>query len=111
MSSLCVYLDPPGIMAHCAGPVYLASEPNYRPGAEIVFEVLAADSSALQRRIGKRDQYGFDGSSPPFFGIITSLDPCQSTHFALSLMRHKPTMRAVLRVSGPATIDAKAELA
>ncbi len=47
MGSLCYYLDPPGIMALCAGPIYLLSEPvDYSPGTEIVFEILAADAHA-----------------------------------------------------------------
>jgi hypothetical protein len=109
MSSLSYYLDPPGIMAGCASPIYVISEPvDYSPGSEIVFEILAADAGPLQRRLGQRDQYGIDSSAAPFFGVLASLEPCQSTHFALSLMRQKPAMRGVLKVLARATIDVEA---
>jgi len=110
VSALSVLDSETGMMIGCADPIYITSAIDYRTGAEITFEVLEADASSLEQRLGKRDEYGFDPSHPPFFAVLTSLDSCQSTHPALALLRDRPTMRGVLRVSGVSTVDGTAEL-
>ena len=107
MTGLKVYNE--GIMVSCADPIFLTSGLDYRLGAEITFEVLDVDALGLKRRLGKVEQYGIDSSRPPFSAVLTTLEPCQSTHSALSLERGRATMRGVLKVRGFTTIDVKAE--
>jgi hypothetical protein len=109
MGVLSVFDDESGLMIGCANPIYLTSGLDYEPGAEIVFEVDERDSSMLKARLGRREQYGIDTSKPPFFAVLTSLNPCRSTQFAL-LALERPTLRAVLKVEGFSTIDVKAEV-
>jgi predicted transcriptional regulator len=91
-------IDRDGMMVGCANPIYLTSDPDYRTGAKITFEVLESDAGFLKRLVGKVETFGFDPKVSPFRAEVTSLEPCTSTVLALSLMRHKPAMRGVLTV-------------
>jgi hypothetical protein len=83
-------------MIRCASPLYPVSQPDYRPGARITFEVLEADAASLKRLVGKTETFGTDPEHPPFIGQLVSLEPCSSSVAALSLMREKPAMRGVI---------------
>jgi hypothetical protein len=78
----------------CANPIYPLSDLN---SGILSFEVLEVDAGMLKRRLGKVEQYHF-GSEPAFYGTVTSIEKCESTHQALSLMRHRPTVRVMLAV-------------
>jgi len=88
-------LDPSGLMVVCANPVFPLSEPD---SGTFIFEVFEADAGMLKSRIGKVEQYGLDPNSPPFFGRVTNIEPCESTHSSLVLLRDKPTLRVAIAV-------------
>jgi len=89
-------LEEDGLMILCASPVYPTSQPDYRPGARLTFEVLEVDASSLKRLVGKTETFGTDPQQLPFIGKLVSLDHCTSTVVALSRLRHKPAMRGVI---------------
>ena len=90
-------LDPPSVLVSCANPIFLCTEPVFSAGVDFLFEVLEADARMLQSRLNKQEQYSLD-SGPLFFGELKSLQPCDSTHPALGLLRYKPTLRGVMTV-------------
>ena len=87
-----------GIMVTCANPIYLTGPTDFRPGGRVTFEVLEADAAHLKRLIGKTETFGLDPQQLPFSAQLTALEPCESTVDALSLLRYKPAMRAVLSI-------------
>jgi hypothetical protein len=93
LGATCLSILKDGILVVCANPVFLTSDPD---GGTVTFEVFEADSSGLKSRLGSIEHYCLDGE--PFLGKITSIEPCRSTHVALSLMRDRPTMRIILTV-------------
>jgi hypothetical protein len=75
-----------------ANPIFVTS----RSAAEIRFEVLEKDAETLSKLVGI-DQYFFlDGDT--FWGKLRTLEPCDSTHAALAMLRDKRTLRAVMSV-------------
>ena len=94
-------------MITCANPVYLIEPADVRDGGRITFEVLETDASYLKRLIGKTETFGLDPQQLPFSARLIALEACKSTVDALSLLRHKPAMRAVLSIHG--VIDFTAE--
>jgi hypothetical protein len=93
MACLSVQHDDGGIFIVCANPIFPLSEED----GKLTFEVLKADSTSLKRRIGKKENYVLDNGRP-FFGEVISLEPCQSMHVALSLLRHKPTLKGAIKI-------------
>lgn len=91
--------NPPSVFVCCANPIFLNNEPVWSDGAEFIFEVLETEASTLKLKLDKREQYSLDGG-PLFFGELSDLQPCDSTHPALSLLRNEPTLRGVMRVLG-----------
>ncbi len=84
-----------GLAIVCANPVFPISEPD---AGILVFEVFDQDSTGLRRRLGQIEQYVLDPRKPAFWGRVTRIEPCQSTHPGLSLLRHKPTLRVEITV-------------
>ena len=99
MASLSV-LGEGGIVMGCANPIFIISDEGRSKGAKLVFEVFEADASGLRARLGKLDQYGIDPRHLMFSAKLTSLEPCESTHPGLALLRDKPTLRGVLTIEG-----------
>ena len=93
MACLSVQDDEGGIFIVCANPIFPLSEES----GTLRFEVLEADSTSLKRRIGKKEHYLVDGGTP-FLGEVISLELCQSTHGALSLLRHEPTLNVAIKI-------------
>ena len=100
MSCLSVVRDggPPVVVAN---PIYLFSPIEVRNGAEVTFEVLAADASSSKDLIGQIRYYYL---VPPglFWARLKTLDECQSTHPGLALLRNKPAFRGVFSIFGNA---------
>jgi hypothetical protein len=95
MSCLSVFRE--GLFVGCANPIFTTSAVALTPGESLTFEVFAADAAALKARLGQAERYMLD-SSAPFFAQLTKLEPCENTHFALSLLRDKATLRGVLAI-------------
>lgn len=80
-----------------ANPVFVTSPIEFKDGAEVTFEVFEQDAAALKTRVDKEQRYVLD-SMEPFWAQLKCLDPCESTHPALTYLRHKETLRGVLCV-------------
>jgi hypothetical protein len=93
MACLSVQHEDGCIFVVCANPIFPLSE---NEGA-LVFEVFKDDSTSLKHRIGTKENYMLDGGRP-FLGEVVSLEPCESTHAGLSLLRHKPTLRGKIKI-------------
>ena len=63
----------------------------------MTFEVFAANAAALRARVGKTERYMLDCSAP-FLGQLTTLEPCENTHFELPFLRDKATLRGVVAI-------------
>jgi hypothetical protein len=72
-----------------ANPIFVISESD----THLTFEVLKQDAAALIPLIGK--SYNYVYGSDPFWGQLKSLEPCESTHPGLALLREKATLRGV----------------
>lgn len=86
----------------CASPIYPTCELEWRDGAAITFEILAADATGLRHRLGEEHHYMLE--SQACLGKLTRLEECQSTVPALLFLRHKPTMcgtMTILKVGTP----------
>ncbi|MGH6677360.1 MAG: hypothetical protein ACREDL_00085 [Bradyrhizobium sp.] len=81
-----------------ANPIFLTSPLRTENGAEMTFEVFDSDAAGLKEVVGTRQLYHLDGEL--FWADLKSLQPCQSTHPALSLLRDKPTLRGVFSLHG-----------
>ena len=53
--------------------------------------------TSLRLRLGQEHHYMLD--SQAFFGKLTNLEPCQSTHPSLLFLRDKLTLRGILTIS------------
>jgi hypothetical protein len=95
MSSLSILKE--GVFVTCANPIYLTCDLDWRDGVTLSFEIFVADATSLKSRLGEVEQYCLD-SQASFWGKLTILEPCQSTHPGLRLLRHKPTLRGVLTI-------------
>ena len=82
-------------MLAVANPIFVTSEET----AQVVFEVFEVDATSLKLRLGKPALYGYDSAQPPFWATLTALEPCQSTHMGLALMRDRPTLRGTLTIA------------
>lgn len=91
MAALSIRVD--GHFVICATPIFLTSEPS---ADLLTFEVFESDAARLKSVLGKAETYYLDDAV--FFAELITLERCQSTHPGLALLRHKPTMRGVLRV-------------
>ena len=81
-----------------ANPIFVTSAiEKLQTGAKLIFEVFEQDAAALGQLLGETRIYVL---TPPgnFWGKLDILEPCQSTHPGLALLRHKPTLRGVLAV-------------
>jgi hypothetical protein len=97
MSCLSVIRDGRSVVV--ANPIYLLSPIEVRNGANVTFEVLAADAASLKDLVGQISYYYLD---PPgfFWAQLKTLDECQSTHPGLALLRNKPAFRGVFSIFG-----------
>jgi len=86
-----------GVFVLCASPIFVTSA-EIRDNGLLVFEVFDADSCMLTPLLGVPTLFGMDPAQPPFWGVLTSLIPCESTHLDLRLLRDRPTLRAELRI-------------
>jgi hypothetical protein len=84
-----------GIFVTCANPIFILSGPE---SGTLVFEVFEIDSIMLKNRLGKFEHYGLDPTQPSFFGKVTNIEPCESTHPGLLYLREKPTLRVSIEV-------------
>jgi hypothetical protein len=106
MSCLSMLYD--GIAIVLANPVYFLRDPDIRVGSKLTFEVLEADAGSLRRRLNQKEHLILGAATESFTAQITSIEPCESTVMALSLLRHKPTVRCeltILSVGIPKSID------
>lgn len=99
MADLCVLAED-GIIISCANPIFIISDGGRKKDAKLVFEVFDNSASGLRRRLGRSDNYGVDPNQPLFSAKLTSLEPCESTHPGLALLRDRPTLRGVLTIDG-----------
>jgi hypothetical protein len=77
----------------CANPIFPTSD----LGNTLAFEVLENDASSLKSLLGEADEYYID-SVGTFFGVLQSLEPRQSTHPGLAMLRDKTTLHGVMQV-------------
>jgi hypothetical protein len=89
-----------GIIIGCANPIFVISDGGRKKGAELVFEVFDKDAAGLRARLGKFDNYGVNPNQPLFSAKLTSLEPCESTHPGLALLRDRPTLQGILTIEG-----------
>jgi|GEM_PF-1888256 len=108
MSSLSTFTED-GIAIVCANPIFLTSEPEFREGSQMTFEVFAADATSLKSRVGKLERYYLD-SHPPFWAELTRLEPCESTHPGLARLRDTPTLRGVFTMRHVVTVPHSAPM-
>lgn len=94
MACLSIREDP--IFAVCANPIFLLGNPSWQEGVELTFEVFESDANYLRAQLGKVREYSL--GQQPFMGRLESLDPCESTHPGLALMRETATLRGVLTI-------------
>ncbi len=96
MTSLSIIRNrPPAVQI--ANPIFLISmDQEIRSGAEIIFEVLEKDATALHPLIGQVMHYVLDGST--FWAKLREVTARTSTHPALALLRGEPTLWGVLAV-------------
>lgn len=87
-----------------ASPILVTSPiEGLRTGEKLIFEVLEQDAAGLRPLIGNAYIYAL---TPPsnFWGKLETLEPCESSHRGLALLRHKPTLRGVLAVFKEASL-------
>src|SRR5271170_1066943 len=99
---LSVFSDP--LFVLCASPIFVTSGVDLTPGKSLTFEVFEANAAELRSRLGEIERYTLDSSSS-FFAQLTTLEPCESAHSALSYLRNEPTLRGVLTIQPPPTIQ------
>lgn len=99
MSCLSVFAENSLPFYVCANPIFVTSESDYG----VTFEVFADDATSLKSRLGKLHLYHSD--SKLFWAELTALQPCESTHPALRLLRHRPTLQGVLTIRRDTTIE------
>jgi len=85
-----------GSFVVCANPIFVLAEPQWQEGAELTFEVLESDVGSLLSQTGTLKEYALDGQ--PFWGKLTTLERCVSTHQGLALLRDKPALRGALTI-------------
>lgn len=98
MSALSVVRDGQKAVPLVANPIFLISPLRVKSGAEVTFEVFEEDAAALKSLIGEPHLYHLDGEL--FWAQLNSLEPCESTHPGLYLLRHKPTLRGMFSIIG-----------
>ena len=81
-----------------ANPIYFVGELDFRKGAKLVFEMLAADAASIRRSLNRLEQFSSAFECENFTGTITSVQFCASTTPALSLMRDKLAVRCELAI-------------
>ena len=99
MACLAVYRAMEGLKGHfvaVANPVYVTSPIEAEGSSEVIFEVFEQAGIALKNLVGKI-QY-FRMGDQQFWAELKTLDPCESTHPGLALLRNRKTLRGVLRV-------------
>jgi hypothetical protein len=97
MSCLSVIEDRSKMIATVvANPIFLTSPiEGLQNGSKIVFEIFEIDAGGLI--VSETKYYTIDGRQP-FWGKVKLLEPCESTHPGLALLRDKPTLRCVLEI-------------
>ena len=100
MSALSIVKPGRKVVPLVANPIFLTSPLRTESGGEVTFEVFEIDAGGLQAVIGAKQLYHLDNKL--FWAELKSLQPCQSTHPGLSLLRHKPTLRGVFLMHGEA---------
>jgi hypothetical protein len=98
MSALSIFKPDRQTVVGIANPIFLTSLLKMVRGAEVTFEVLDRDGAGLKILIGTKQLYYLDGRL--FWADLKSLEPCQSIHPGLTLLRHKPTLRGVFLMLG-----------
>jgi hypothetical protein len=81
-----------------ANPIYFLGEPDFRKGAKVVFEMLAADADSIRRSLNRLEQFSLASECKSFTGTITSVQFCISTTPALARMRDKLAVRCELAI-------------
>lgn len=98
MSCLSVFRRPGKGAVVAANPIYITSPIEDQANtARLEFEVLIEDASSLSALIGEREHYAL-GSEWAFWGVLESLEPAESTHPGLGLMRNRRALRGVMTV-------------
>jgi hypothetical protein len=96
----CLSISRDGVFVICASPIFVTSRVDLTPpGSALKFEVFAADATSLKPLIGQIECFMLDPAAP-FMAELTTLEPCESTHAGLRLMRDAPTVRGVLTIQG-----------
>ncbi len=98
MSALSIVKPDRKVVPLVANPIFLPSPLRTESGGEVTFEVFEIDAGGLKDLVGTKQLYHLDNAL--FWAELRSLQPCQSTHPGLSLLRHKPTLRGVFLMHG-----------
>jgi hypothetical protein len=97
MSGLSVLVEN-GPSVVVANPIYFVGEPDFRKGAKLVFEMLAADAGSLRRSLNRLEHFSLASECESFTGTITSVQLCVSTTPALARMRDRAAVRCELTI-------------
>jgi hypothetical protein len=81
-----------------ANPIYFVDQPDFRKGAKLVFEMLAADAASIRRSLNRLEQFSLASECESFAGTMTSVQFCVSTTPALALMRDRAAVRCELTI-------------
>lgn len=84
----------------CANPVFVIGSTELRVDELLTFEVFEDDAGYLSKLVGTIREFAL--GDDPFWAEVTSLTPCVSTHQGLSMLRNKPTLRALLTIKNHA---------
>jgi hypothetical protein len=85
-----------GICSVVANPVFVITPDRLEGGADVTFEVFEEDATALKALLDKPEHYVLD--STLLWAQLKVLEPCESTHPGLALLRNRSTLRGLLRL-------------
>jgi hypothetical protein len=81
-----------------ANLIHFVGDRDFRKGAKLVFETLAADASSIRRSLNRLEQFSLASECESFTGTIISVQFCVSTTPAPALMRDKLAVRCELTI-------------
>ncbi len=100
MTALSIVRDGQRAVTVLASPIFPLTSLRVQSGAELTFEVFEKDARGLKPLIGKKQLYVLHGE--PFWAELKTLEPCESTHPGLALLRDRPTLCGVFFILGEA---------
>ena len=75
----------------------LSAGATFIPGAANSTKLTNSPVVTVNGNRYRGNNYVLDGGRP-FLGEVISLEPCQSTHVALSLLPYKPTLKGEMKI-------------